>query len=71
MKASYIVTLSVPVADFRTRLADVPGAVFVRELPPSRVVVVVPSPSARHGLSRLPGVTAVQEDRPRRPHEDR
>ncbi|MEO3812818.1 hypothetical protein ABGB17_27775 [Sphaerisporangium sp. B11E5] len=65
MKASYILTLSIPVTDFRARLAEVPGAVFVRELPPSRVVVVLESPSAYPALSHLPGVASVQEDRPR------
>ncbi|MFC6082900.1 hypothetical protein [Sphaerisporangium aureirubrum] len=68
MRTSYILTLSVPAADLRVRLAEIPGAVFVRELPPDRVVVVLESPAGRPALSHLPGVAAVQDDLPRRLH---
>ncbi|WP_405151482.1 hypothetical protein OG589_20790 [Sphaerisporangium sp. NBC_01403] len=67
MKASYIVGISVPVEEFRARLAEIPGAVLVQELPHDRVVVVLGSRSGSTALASLSGVTTVREDRPERP----
>ena len=64
MKTAFVVGLSVPVEEFRARLATVPGAVLVQELPHGRVVVVVGSRSGGRDLVSLPGVTSVREDRP-------
>ncbi|MEV7968221.1 hypothetical protein AB0O34_19890 [Sphaerisporangium sp. NPDC088356] len=66
MRTAYIVGISVPVEDFRARLAEVPGAVLVQELPHDRVVVVLPSRSGSRALASLDGVTTVREDRPER-----
>ncbi|WP_424534535.1 hypothetical protein ACOZ38_30205 [Sphaerisporangium viridialbum] len=67
MKTSYIVGISVPVKEFRARLAEIPGAVLVQELPHDRVVVVLESRSGSTALASLSGVTTVREDRPERP----
>ncbi len=67
MKTSYIVGISVPVEEFRARLAEIPGAVLVQELPHDRVVVVLESRSGSTALASLSGVTTVREDRPERP----
>ncbi|MEU9885842.1 hypothetical protein [Sphaerisporangium sp. NPDC051011] len=66
MRRAYIVGISVPAAEFRARLAEIPGAVLVRELPPARVVVVLPDGAPAKTLASLPGVTSVREDRPER-----
>ncbi|RCG33087.1 hypothetical protein DQ384_01175 [Sphaerisporangium album] len=66
MKTAYIVGISVPAAEFRARLAEIPGAVLVRELPSSRVVVVLPGGTPAKTLASLPGVTSLREDRPER-----
>jgi hypothetical protein len=67
VKTAYIVEISVPVEEFRARLAEVPGAVLVQELPHDRVVVVLESRSGSMALASLDGVTAVREDRLERP----
>lgn len=64
MRTAYIVALSVPAEEFRERLAGIPGARLVQELPRGRVVVVLASPEPRGALAALHGVTAVEEDRP-------
>jgi hypothetical protein len=66
VKTAYIVGISVPVEEFRTRLAEVPGAELVQELPRDRVVVVLESRSAARALASLDVVTAIREDRPER-----
>ncbi|MBB4704646.1 hypothetical protein [Sphaerisporangium siamense] len=65
-RTAFIVGISIPMPDFRAHLTTVPGAVLIRELPPARVVVVVPSPEAAKALARLDGVTWIREDRPER-----
>ncbi|MFC4585642.1 hypothetical protein [Sphaerisporangium corydalis] len=57
-------SISVPAEEFRERLAAIPGAVLVQELPRHAVVVVLGSRSQARALWALPGVTAVREDRP-------
>jgi hypothetical protein len=64
VKTAFIVGISVPVEEFRTRLAAVPGAVLVQLLRHDRVVVVVGSRSEGRELASLDGVTTIQEDRP-------
>jgi hypothetical protein len=66
VKTAYIVGISVPVEEFRARLAEVPGAELVQELPHARVVVVLESRSAVKALAAVDGVTAIREDRPER-----
>jgi hypothetical protein len=64
----YIVRISISVAELRDRLQAVDGALFVRELPPARVVVALPSRAAAQHLAALDGVTSVIPDRLQRPH---
>jgi hypothetical protein len=68
VRTAYILTLSVSVADLRHALTEIPGASLVRELPPDRVVVVLETLAGYPALSHLPGITAIQEDRPRHLH---
>jgi hypothetical protein len=63
----YIVRISIPVAAFRDRLEDIPGAVFIRELPPARVVVRLSSRAALPRLAAMPGVDTVTADRLQHP----
>ncbi|MBB5629443.1 hypothetical protein [Sphaerisporangium krabiense] len=65
-RTAFIVGISIPMPDFRAHLTTVPGAEFLRELPPARAVVAVPSREAARALARLDGVTWVREDRPER-----
>jgi hypothetical protein len=65
---AYIVQISIPVTDFREQLHDIVGAVFIRELPPARVVVTISS-DALPQLTALEGVTAVVPDRLQHPHK--
>jgi hypothetical protein len=58
----YIVTLAVPATEFRSVLEAIPGARFIRELPPRRVVVTLRAPGDRRRLARLPAVEAVVPD---------
>jgi hypothetical protein len=60
--AVYIVRISIPVADFRERLGEIDGAVFIRELPPDRVVVRLASRAAAPRLTALAGVDTVTPD---------
>ena len=65
--AVYIVRISIPVADFRDRLQEIDGARFIRELPPGRVVVSLPTPAAVPRLTALDGVDTVTPDRLQHP----
>lgn len=61
-----------PVAKFRDRLAAIDGAVFVRELPPERVVVVLPAGKvALRRLKGIDGVDTVVAERVEHLHSDR
>jgi hypothetical protein len=61
--ATYIVTIACEPAALEARLAAVPGARFIRELPPDRVVVALDDAKATARLAALPGVESVVEDR--------
>jgi hypothetical protein len=63
----YIVRISGPSAAFRSRLSTLDDATFVRDLPPDRVVVTLPSPADVHRLAALEGVESVTPDRLERP----
>jgi hypothetical protein len=59
----YIVTIDVPASVFRERLEAISGARPIRELPPRRVVVALPSAGDCSQLAALPGVEALVVDR--------
>jgi hypothetical protein len=59
----YIVRITGTVARFRERLRTVDGATLVRELPPDRVVVTLPSTAGESGLAALDGVESLTHDR--------
>lgn len=63
----YIVRISGTAAAFRSLLDGVEGAAFVRDLPPDRVVVTLPSPADVRRLAALDGVESVTRDRLERP----
>jgi hypothetical protein len=66
----YIVRIAIPVADFRERLRDIDGAVFIRELPPARAVVAIPD-DVLPQLTTLDGVTAITPDHLQHPNNPR
>ena len=59
----YIVRISGTTADFLGRLRTIDGATLVRELPPDRVVVTLPSSADVPRLTALEGVESVTPDR--------
>jgi hypothetical protein len=59
----YIVRFSGTPAAFRSRLGLVEGATLVRDLPPDRAVVTLPSAADVHRLAALDGVESVTPDR--------
>jgi hypothetical protein len=63
----YIVRISGALADFHEQLGTVDGAALVRELPPDRVVVTLPSTAAEPRLAALDGVESLTRDRLERP----
>ena len=65
-----IITVSGDLADVIVRLLAVPGVRIVRELPPSRVVVVLHARDDAASVGRLPGVVSIVEDRLEHPTHD-
>jgi hypothetical protein len=64
----YIVRISISVEEFTERLRAVEGARLIRELPPRRVVVALPSRAALPRLLALDGVEAATPDRLEHPN---
>lgn len=69
MPQPYIVRLRAPLAEFRTQLATIPGARFLRELTPGQAVVTLPPDTARAALQALPAVETATPDRLEHPHQ--
>jgi hypothetical protein len=59
----YIVRISISAEDLRERLRGIEDARLIRELPPGRVVVALPSRAALPRLLALDGVDTATPDR--------